>query len=119
VREILPQKVERYRVRGGRLGTDETYGPNGHFRIVGPNGRLHVVASNGAGWEHVSVSLKNRTPTWDEMCFVKGLFWAPDEVVIQYHPADSEYVNNHPFCLHMWRPTDSSIPTPPKILVGI
>jgi hypothetical protein len=37
------------------------------------------------------------------MCFVKGLFWDDEDVAIQFHPAKSEYVNFHPFALHLWR----------------
>lgn len=55
------------------------------------------------GWEHVSVSLYNRLPTWDEMCLVKSLFWDEEETVIQFHPKKSQYVNQHPFCLHLWK----------------
>lgn len=79
---------------------------------------MRVIASNGMGWEHVSISLKNRCPNWREMCFVKDFFWDPHEVVMQLHPAKSEYVNMHPNCLHLWRPIGIDIPTPPSILVG-
>lgn len=77
-----------------------------------------VQASDGMGWEHVSVAHRKITPSWDDMCIVKDVFYLPDEVVIQYHPARSEYVNNHAHCLHMWRPIECEIPTPPGILVG-
>lgn len=59
--------------------------------------------SNEYGWEHVSVSFKERTPTWDEMCVVKDVFWTEDETCIQYHPARREYVNMVEHCLHIWR----------------
>lgn len=80
-----------------------------------------VIWSNGGGWEHVSVSpfKKSYTPTWDEMCSLKDMFFHDDEVVVQYHPAKSEYVNNVPNCLHLWRPIDQQMPTPPSIMVGI
>ncbi len=32
-----------------------------------------IVASWGGGWEHVSVSLPRRCPTWDEMCLIKDI----------------------------------------------
>lgn len=80
--------------------------------------KLLVIASDGAGWEHVSVSRNDRCPTWDEMCHIKALFWDEDDCVIQYHPPRSEYVNNHPNCLHMWRPIGVSLPLPPSIMVG-
>ena len=52
------------------------------------------------------------------MCFIKGLFWDEEDVVIQYHPAKSEYVNRHEKCLHLWRPVGVEMPTPQKELVG-
>jgi len=42
----------------------------------------------------------------------------PDDVVMQLHPARSDYVNNHNFCLHLWRPQGQTIPTPPVKLLG-
>lgn len=48
-----------------------------------------IIASWGGGWEHVSVSLSNRCPTWEEMCMVKDIFWGEDECVIQFHPPKS------------------------------
>lgn len=80
-----------------------------------------VIWSNGGGWEHVSVLpfKKSYTPSWDEMCSLKDMFFHDDEVVVQYHPAKSEYVNNMPNCLHLWRPLDEKMPTPPSIMVGV
>lgn len=80
-----------------------------------------VIWSFGGGWEHVSVSPYKRsyTPTWDEMCNLKDMFFHDDEVVVQYHPAKSEYVNQMTNCLHLWRPIEQEIPTPPPIMVGV
>lgn len=80
---------------------------------------LRVVASDGAGWDHVSVSRHNRPPNWAEMCRVKDVFFDPEEVVMQLHPRKSEYVNNHPHCLHLWRPQGVEIPTPHAAMVGV
>ncbi|WP_432647146.1 DUF7694 domain-containing protein [Mitsuokella sp.] len=64
------------------------------------------------GVEHVSVKLNNdanKTPTWEEMCEVKDIFWKPNEEVHQIHPPESQYVhgvggvNN---ILHLWRPEE-------------
>jgi len=52
------------------------------------------------------------------MCFIKDLFWDVEDVVIQYHPAKSEYVNRHDYCLHLWKPVDFEMLAPPKELVG-
>jgi len=78
---------------------------------------FHVVYSNGGGWDHVSVSLKNRCPTWEEMCTIKDMFFNPNECCIEYHPAKKDYVNLHPYCLHIWKPKDRELPTPPRIFV--
>lgn len=80
--------------------------------------RLCVIASWGRGWEHVSVSLADRCPTWDEMCHVKAVFWQPQECVMQLHPPEDDYVNCHPFCLHLWKPIGEDIPRPPSVMVG-
>lgn len=79
---------------------------------------LTVIFSNGAGWDHVSVSSPIRCPTWAEMCAVRDLFWSADEWVLQFHPPEAEYVNFHPNCLHLWRPKDGKVRTPPAWMVG-
>jgi hypothetical protein len=86
---------------------------------------LSIIASDGAEWpfggvvwEHVSVSRPDRCPTWDEMCRVKRLFWEPDECVVQFHPPESEYVNVHRHCLHLWKPVGVEVVLPPSLCVG-
>jgi len=80
-----------------------------------------LICSWGAGWEHVSISptRKSYTPSWDDMCRLKEVFFKDDEAVIQIHPPKSEYVNNMPNCLHLWRCTYKDMVLPPAILVGI
>jgi len=51
------------------------------------------------------------------MCYIKDLFWMPEECVIQYHPPKSKYKNLHPDVLHLWRPTEVEIPLPPREFV--
>lgn len=79
-----------------------------------------VIASNELGWDHVSVSIqgRERCPKWEEMCFIKSLFWDDTETVVQYHPPKSEYVNNHAYCLHLWKKGGYEYPLPPSIMVG-
>ena len=123
---------KQYRIRKGAFGSDDSIGNAGAFfvpnRAAAPCGYstrdvgavpLKVIASDGEGWEHVSVSLPTRCPTWAEMCFIKGLFWDAEDCVVQFHPPEVEYVNNHSFCLHLWRPTGSQIDMPPGWMVGI
>ncbi len=94
----------------------------------GGNGRMifgkldaSVIWSIGAGWDHVSISPFKRhyIPTWDDMCKLKSTFFYPEETVLQYHPAESQYVNQLGNCLHLWRPQHYEIPLPPPILVGM
>lgn len=79
---------------------------------------IAVIASWGGGWEHVSVSLARRCPTWEEMCMVKDIFWGEEECVVQFQPPRSEYVNRHPYCLHLWKKIGEEYETPPKEYVG-
>lgn len=111
-----------HRVRTGPLASEDSIGNNGAFVFTKAGLTFFCVASDQMGWEHVSVTInnRNRTPTWEQMCMIKELFWKdPDDCVIQYHPAVSEYVNNHPYCLHLWRPISDEIPRPPSFMVGI
>lgn len=92
---------------------------NGAFFIKLPSSKLTfaVIASSGHGWEHVSVSTTERCPRWNEMQEIKELFFEDYETVMQLHPAKSDYVNNHPYCLHLWRPIDTKIIIPPVYMV--
>lgn len=76
------------------------------FNIPFRGRNLRVIADNIQNFEHVSVSLPNRNPNWDEMCFVKDLFWDDEEMCMQLHPKKSEYVNFHQHCLHIWKCSD-------------
>jgi len=109
------------RVRTGYLGSYDNEGSNGLFLFKQNNNRpdLMVIASDQMGWEHVSVSTQIRTPTWEEMCMIKDTFWSKDTCTIQYHPPESEYVNNHPYCLHIWNPIGINFPKPPTFMIGI
>lgn len=127
MRTQLPETLERGRIRRGEFGSDPSWGAYGFFFVDGPCGqRLKIVASGAddtdtasQGWEHVSVSCPNRCPNWPEMCFVKDLFWEPEECVVQFHPPQSQYVNNHRYVLHLFRHKSLAFPMPPAILVGV
>lgn len=99
----LSEYVEKHRIRTGPFGSDESYGNNGQFLFKRKNKKLFVQVSDGAGWDHVSVSLKHRCPTWDEMCWIKDLFFDDEETVVQFHPRKSDYINNNPYTLHLWK----------------
>jgi hypothetical protein len=89
--------------------------------IESPHAFLRVIASDGGSddhWEHVSVSLENRCPTWNEMSLVKELFWRDDETVLQFHPPRLKHINYHPYCLHLWRKVGVKVELPPSILIA-
>jgi hypothetical protein len=131
----VPTKLERYR-RRARVRTFDLRHPDywasdpgenyGAFETVpGPCGeRLLMVVSDGKldGWEHVSVSIdrkgRARLPNWEEMCFVKNMFWEAEDCVVQYHPPLSRSVNNYRV-LHLWRSLRHDFPQPPMEMVGI
>ena len=125
---------ELVRVRKGLLASTESNGNNGAFLLAAKKSTraLSCLVSDGGGWEHVSVKAHPSgsggsasaavVPTWQEMCRVKRIFWEAEDVTMQLHPKESEYVNNHPGVLHLWRPqaeTGVLIPEPPTSFVGV
>ena len=112
-------RIEKYRKRHPMLGPGEVGRNFGYFE----RGPLRIISSGtpeegSDPWEHVSVSCADRCPTWDEMKTVKEMFWQDSETVVQFHPKKSQYVNSHPFCLHLWRNTKAEHELPPTHLVG-
>lgn len=106
--------IKQHLMAGGGGGPDDG---GGIWDIPMSSRIVRVQASWGMGWDHVSVSLPNRCPTWDEMCKIKDLFFDGDECVMQLHPPRSVAVNYHNYCLHLWRPQDQQIPMPPVFMV--
>lgn len=115
--------LDKYRDRDAersRFGVDGD-GGNGVFKVYVCGRSFRVIASDGGGWEHISVSPCNKKrqtcPSWEEMCEIKDMFFGPEERVVQFHPPASEYVNNHPYCLHLWKPVGVEMPHPPMRFV--
>lgn len=119
---------ERFRVVWGEMASDRGINA-GAFVVdsVEPGWRLFLICDDGrcpgcaTGWEHVSVRAarksSSRVPTWREMAHIKSLCWDAEDVVVEFHPARSSYVNRHPHVLHLWRPIYERIPVPPIGLV--
>src|SRR6476661_6327136 len=84
----------------GHFGNDEA----GAFMVPFEGKIFKVIAVSGEGWDHVSVSLPDRTPTWQEMEHIKRLFFKDDEWAYQLHAPPSKHINIHPHVLHIWRP---------------
>lgn len=122
--------INQYRNRTHPIyKSDDSLGMTGFF-VIPLNGHTFalIIASEGEAvmpWEHVSVRIgdmhknrmRERVPTWAEMCVVKDIFFSPEECVMQLHPPQSQYVNTHPCVLHLWRPLNEDIPQPPKVAV--
>lgn len=118
MRSKLSRKFEECRRLDGFVGSKKGGMTGGMFIGVNYRGAMiQVMFGVGHGWEHVSVSLIKRCPTWDEMTWVKGEFWRDEEVVMQLHVPKAEHKNEHKFCLHLWRPLDKVIPRPLDIMV--
>lgn len=126
------EQLEQYRNHALEL---KAYGPGAalgaHKSIAGcfevpskvDGQTLRIILSKGQyGWDHASISKRRRTPTWGEMEYVRRLFFEDHEAVMQYHAPIAEYVDGsvlgHPYCLHLWRPLNEKIPSPPKWMVG-
>ncbi len=111
---------EQYRVIIGAMKTEPNCGNYGSFKFK-RNGFEYKIIASDLVWEHVSVHCtvgkKDKTPTWEQMCYVKDLFWGKEDCVVQFHPPESEYVNIHNHVLHLWRKVDTNFPTPHKIMV--
>lgn len=124
MRQQFSETLEKGRIRAGNFASNAGERHGAFFiRCPKTGERLKIIAScgddwaiadlPGEPWEHVSVSCERRCPTWDEMAFVKELFFGDEEAVVQFHPPKSAYVSDHPFVLHMWRPTQAALPMPP------
>lgn len=119
----LHPNVEKGRILGGNQGS-KPGDRFGTFYLAGPNNTLlKVVLCCGipeSPWEHAIVSpyLIPRYPKWDEMEFVKGLFFDDKETVIQFHAKKSkEGISfGEPYCLHLWRPINQEMLLPPQLM---
>lgn len=110
----------QYRIKLWGLYGDAT---NGKFIIPRKNksGYYQVIASDGLGWDHVSACLldnqKNlveRSLRWEEMCEIKEMFFEEGIEVVQIHPKKEDYIDDHPYVLHLWRPNSLEMPLPTK-----
>lgn len=121
MRNLLNSEFDKYRNIKDSLRIYGWTGDegNGLFEVKIDGKTYNVICSNGGGWEHISVSNEKHIPSWRVMSKIKDLFFNDDEVVVEFHPAKKDYINNHNNCLHLWRYLDAEIPTPPSIFVGV
>lgn len=85
--------LEGFRRRDASMWSSAPGDRHGVFYLTRVRTNFVVIASDGSPeipWEHVSaraIDYKGeRVPTWEEMCWLKDLFWDAEECVVQYHP---------------------------------
>jgi hypothetical protein len=116
---------ERFRVATGSLRTTYADGNYGVFEMLNTKSeKLICIAADAdtTGWQHVSCYViyvsngrpKRKIPSWSDMCYVKSVFWDDEDCVVQYHLPKSQYVNDNPYVLHLWRSALQEMPMPPK-----
>lgn len=79
----------------GRLGWYESH--HG-LRVCSSTAR----EKDGRVWLHVSVSRRDRVPSYDDLVRVKELFVGKERKAIQVFAPASEHVNVAENCLHLW-----------------
>lgn len=105
----------------GRVAIDKQTADGFSGVIQFPRWQGSLICSWSGGWDHVSVAPFRRgyVPTWDDMAWLKDLFFREDEAAIQVHPPKAEYVNNLSNCLHLWACNYRKMVLPPACFVGI
>jgi hypothetical protein len=76
-------------------------------------GQLRIIHTkeliDNEDWIHVSLSCRNRFPTWDELLAVRYEFFLETDEVIQIFPPKKEYINHHKYALHLWHCNDRTV----------
>jgi hypothetical protein len=97
------------RVRpAGWLRTPDVVAPTGDVLVCFARARdgLRAVVSVDTcsprvRWLHVSVSYPDRLPGWEALKDAKAAFIG-DVLAVQVMPKTADYVNVHPYALHLW-----------------
>ena len=91
----------------------QRFGDGGAYQFR--NGLRVIVSTatmaDGHEWMHISVSRKDRLPSYDDLKFVKNTF-AEKRFAYQVFPPPDDNVNIHEFCLHLWLPLSIDLPIP-------
>lgn len=61
-----------------------------------------IVTHEDQAWYHVSFSKPDKTPSYQDMAWVKDIWIGPDRSAFQLFPKKEEHVNIHEKCLHLW-----------------
>lgn len=76
-----------------------------HYWLEGYAGLRVMLGGNLYGkekWIHISLSRKERLPSWGDIKKVKELFLGDDLTAIQVFPPKDQFINDNPYVLHLW-----------------
>jgi hypothetical protein len=78
------------------------------------NDKMKVIATcsrelDGKAWLHVSLSYPKRMPSYADMKEIKTMFIGPCAVAYELFPPETELINAHPYCRHLWSPMEGSV----------
>lgn len=65
----------------------------------------NIIISKDAGLYHLSISRKDRLPSYDELKSARYQFLPEVPYMVQIFPPEKDFVNVHEFCLHLWQPS--------------
>ena len=71
------------------------------------SGDMSVIESiaielDGKRWQHLSVSRRDRLPSYEELAFVKRCWIGKDKYAYFVFPPEAKHINIDKFCLHLW-----------------
>lgn len=107
----MKSNYEIQKIKGIQLYTLEECGGLGFLeRDDIPACSLVFTRNESEKYDHVSIApVDGITPTWDQMCILKDLFFNEDEECVQIHPKAEHYVNIKKNCLHLWHRVDGTL----------
>lgn len=78
-------------------------------RAFKSNTNLRVMLSRDADRWHISVSLPDRYPNWDEIKEARYKFIPNDVFMIMGLPPKEYFINVHENCFHLWEMKDQHL----------
>jgi hypothetical protein len=111
------RRAERWRIKNGKFGSDESAGWNGFFLVPMEGDMWLVRIADDLGFRHLSISHAQRhlLPSWTILRRMKDAFFGDEVWVAQY--LTPRGVKDEPWMLHLWEPIEEKLPTPHEVLV--
>ena len=104
--------------------TEVGYKEDGYFFIPPVNSKGAAFEKGGKylckatlvdGWRVVAVNVpaEGRSPTWEELHWVKKFFFDEDDVTVLFQPGKSTYVGDATYWIHFFFPENADVSHPP------